>query len=121
MEAMASRTYDGGRKGSRFFARIVALLALGGVSVVLVVVISHSVDSSTSTPTKTHHQAKAPSKPNPPPDSCYTVQAGDTFTSIAKSENVIQRTLIQRNGGSSFHPATLQLGQQLNIVPNGCK
>jgi LysM repeat protein len=120
MEAMASRTYDGGKKGSRFFARIVALLALGAVSVVIVVVVSHSLDSGTSAKTTTHI-AKTHHKPSPPPDKCYTVQSGDTFTNIAKSEGVIQRQLIKRNGGAGFDPESLQPGQPINIVPDGCK
>ncbi len=120
MEAMASRTYDGGKKRSRIFARIVALLALGGVSVVLVVVISHSLDSGTAAPSK-HQASAAPKHHSAPPDSCYTVQSGDVFSNIAKHEHVIQRTLIQRNGGASFDAQSLQPGQQVNILPNGCK
>lgn len=121
MEAMASRTYEGERKRSRLFARIVALLALGGVSVVLVVVISHSLDSTTSSTTATKtHEAKQVHKPKPA-DACYTVQAGDTFSAIAKSENVFQKQLIKRNGGSGFDPDTIQPGQQLNVTPDGCK
>src|SRR5881398_288484 len=103
MEAMASKTYDGGRKPSRIFARVFALLALAAVSVVLVVVISRSLDSSSTTtvPAK-HAQAQSQPRHSAPPDDCYTVQDGDLFSNIAKHEHVIQRTLIQRNGGAKF-------------------
>lgn len=122
MEAMASRTYEGERKRSRLFARIVALLALGAVSIVLVVVISHSLDSTSSTTAATKtHKTKAAHKPKPAADPCYTVQAGDTFSAIAKDENVFQKQLIKRNGGAGFDPDTIQPGQQLNIAPDGCK
>ena len=120
MEAMASRTYDGGKKGTRFIARIVALLALAAVVVGIVVVVSTSMDSSTDTTTaKAQHQSK-PKPPAKPADACYTVQSGDTLGSIAAQERpLLAHEIAQRNNMSK--QATLQPGQQLNIEPNGCK
>jgi len=91
----------------------VALLALGAVSVVLVVVVSHSLDSKTTTTTATRSAQSAPNKPKPPPDNCYTVQTGDTFSAIARSERVPQRVLQARNGGSSFDPRPFSRGSPL--------
>jgi LysM repeat protein len=99
----------------------VALLALGAVCVGIVVIVSHSLDSSSSPAAKSKTHAEKPVHKPKPADACYTVQAGDTFSGIAKSENVFQKQLVKRNGGSGFDPETLQPGQQLNIAPDGCK
>jgi len=62
MEAMASNTYDR-RKGSRFVARIFALLALAAVAVVVVAVVSNSLTGSTEPVQKPKHAVSPPKPP----------------------------------------------------------
>jgi LysM repeat protein len=121
MEAMASRTYDGGgKKGARFLARIVALLALAAVVVGIVVIVSKTLDSgSTTTAAKAHHPSK-PAHAAKPADACYTVQPGDSLAAIAAKERPLgKRDIAHRNHMNVG--ATLQPGQQLDIEPDGCK
>jgi LysM repeat protein len=121
MEAMASRTYDGGgRKGSRIIARIVALLALAAVAVGIVVVVSHSTGTSSPATTAAKHQKAKPAHAAKPADDCYTVAPGDSLAAIAANERPLgKRQIAQRNNMNVG--ATLQPGQQLNITPDGCK
>lgn len=117
MEAMASSTYDR-KKGSRFVARIFALLALAAVSVVVVAVVSNSVGGSTE-PVKTSKHAAPPPKPGPKAD-YYVVQSGDTFSGIAASQHVSRAKLLRLNRSGGIDPDILQPQQCVNLVHDGC-
>jgi LysM repeat protein len=117
MEAMASNTYDR-RKGSRFVARIFALLALAAVSVIVVAVVSNTLGGSTEPAKKAKHAAPAP-KPKPKAD-YYLVQPGDTFSGIAASQHVPLPKLARLNRGRALDPDVLQAGQCVDLVHDGC-
>jgi len=117
MEAMASNTYDR-RKGSRFVARIFALLALAAVSVVVVAVVSNTLGGSTE-PVKTTKHAAPPPNRGPKAD-YYVVQPGDTFSGIAASQHLSATRLLRLNRSRGIDPDILQTGQCMSLVHDGC-
>jgi LysM repeat protein len=116
---MASNPYDD-KQGSPLIARVFALLALAIVTIVLVAVISSSVDEKSSSLTSTSNAASAPTK-SKPADPYYVVKANDTLSAIAANEGVSRAHLEKVNRGRGIDFEVLQPAQCVNIVPDGCK
>jgi LysM repeat protein len=96
-------------------ARIFAALALVGAVVILVAIIAASVGggsssdhhrSATTTKHQQHHQSK-------PPPATYTIQSGDTLTSIAHETGVPVAEIIALN--PEVDPQILIAGETLKL------
>ena len=101
-------------KRTSAFARIFAALALIGAVVVVIVVISTSSgsDSGSSGKGGSGHTAKKHSKPETKAAS-YTVQTGDTLTSIAHQTGVSVAEIIKLN--PEVDPQILRAGEKLKL------
>jgi hypothetical protein len=113
MQSVAS-TYP--EKPSRNVApRVFAVLALIVVGVVVAALVSSALDSSSGTTTQstaTHAQAG-------PKDPFYVVQAGDTFSTIARKEGIGQEAIKKLN--PNLDPQQLQPLNCVDLVPHGCR
>jgi LysM repeat protein len=102
-------------KRTSAFARIFAALALIGAVLVVVVVISSSSGDDSGSSSKGNgsgHAAKRQGHPQTKAAS-YTVQTGDTLTSIAHQTGVPVATIIKLNPG--VDPQILRAGEKLKL------
>jgi LysM repeat protein len=101
-------------KRTNALARILAALALvGAVLVVVIVVASGTGEDSSSERSRPTRTAEQPSHPDKPPPATYTVQTGDTLTSIAHQTGVPVAEILALN--PEVDPQILIAGQTLKL------
>jgi LysM repeat protein len=102
-------------KRTSAFARIFAALALIGAVVIVVVVISSSSGSDSGSSSKGNGSGNAAKKHGHPKTKAatYTVQTGDTLTSIAHQTGVPVATILKLN--PEVDPQILIAGEKLKL------
>lgn len=102
-------------KRTNALARILAALALVGAVLVVVIVIASGTgeDSSSSDHSRSTRTAKQRPQPDKPPPATYTVQSGDTLTSIAHQTGVPVAEILALN--PEVDPQILIAGQTLKL------
>jgi LysM repeat protein len=102
-------------KRTSAFSRIFAAIALVGAVVVVIVVISSSLGEDSGSSTKGHgagHAAKKHSRPKTKA-ATYTVETGDTLTSIAHETGVPVAKILDLN--PEVDPQILIAGEKLKL------
>jgi LysM repeat protein len=94
--------------------RIFAALALIGAVLAVVVVVSLAMDSDTSSRNeKKGQQTQKENKPKRSQPATYTIEAGDTLTSIAQETGVSVNQIIELN--PDVDPQILTAGETLKL------
>lgn len=94
--------------------RIIAALALIGAVLAVVVVVSTAMDSdSSSRDERKGQQIQKENKPKRSKAATYTVENGDTLTSIAQETGVSVNQIIELNPG--VDPQILTAGETLKL------
>jgi LysM repeat protein len=102
-------------KRTSAFSRIFAAIALVGAVVVVVVVISSSLGEDSGSSTKGHGTGHAAKKHSPAKTKAatYTVETGDTLTSIAHETGVPVAKILDLN--PEVDPQILIAGEKLKL------
>jgi LysM repeat protein len=102
-------------KRTSAFARIFAALALVGAVIVVVVVISSSAGDSSGSSNRGHGSGNTAKKHGHPKTKAatYTVQTGDTLTSIAHQTGVPVAEILKLN--PEVDPQILIAGEKLKL------
>ncbi len=103
-------------RAKRYFARLLAVLAIAAVAVAIVVIVSNanlnSKDESNGGHKKTATHAKKHKKPRTKAKT-YTVKSGDTLTSIAQKTGVPVSEIQVLN--PEVDPQILEAGETLKL------
>ncbi len=102
-------------KRTSAFSRIFAAIALVGAVLVVVVVIAGSMNEDSGSSTKGHRGSHSTQKQSHPKTKAatYTVQTGDTLTSIAHETGVPVATILDLN--PEVDPQILIAGEKLKL------
>jgi hypothetical protein len=95
--------------------RIIAALALVGAAIVLIVAIASNTGGGGDSSGNRYpaHAAKRDQRPRKPPPAVYTVQTGDTLTSIAHETGVPVAEILTLN--PEVDPQILIAGEKLKL------
>jgi LysM repeat protein len=96
---------------STVIARLAAFLALGAVVVVLIVVVSSSLEGSNGEDRP--REKTPPREPQRPKEKTYVVQPNDTLGSIAEKTGVPVEALLRLN--PDIDPQALPAGAELKL------
>jgi LysM repeat protein len=102
-------------KRTSAFARIFAVLALVGAVLIVIVVISSSAGDGSGSSTNGHGSGQTAKKQRQPKTKAasYTVETGDTLTSIAHQTGVPVATILKLN--PEVDPQILIAGEKLKL------
>lgn len=101
------------QKRTSFAARLVAVLALAGAVVVLVVAIPSALDGGSSSSKHSRHSSQHTTKYHRTTAATYVVKSGDTLTAIAHRTGVPVSQILALN--PEVDPQILIAGQTLKL------